>query len=82
MTGSSAGAEGRVVACAQQVERRPHERRAHDLAAVQRGVEILAPERFEPRPEADERGPRLLRLEAGEARDRLAGPIGCRASSS
>jgi hypothetical protein len=51
------------------VERGPHERRAHDVSVTQRCPQLVGVEALDPRPQADERRLRVLRLHAGQPFD-------------
>jgi hypothetical protein len=51
------------------VNRRAHQRRADDLLARQRALELGGLEAVEARPEPDRQGRRPLRLEPGDAFD-------------
>ena len=53
-----------------EVNRRAHQRAPDDFACIDGANEILAPKSFDPRPEADERRPRDLRLHARNPLDR------------
>ena len=53
------------------MERRPHQGRFDDLAAVDRSSQLLAHESREPGPQRDVRGWGPLALKAGETLDRL-----------
>jgi hypothetical protein len=60
----------RVVGSAEEMQRRAHERRAHDLPRGERVEQRVRLEARDPRPEADERVLGLLRLHSADALDR------------
>ena len=60
-----------VVAGGNEVERRSHEGRLHDGASMEGVRQRGALESLDSRPEPDVRGPRLLRLQAGDALERV-----------
>jgi hypothetical protein len=62
--------EGPEVALRDDVDRRAHQRRLHDLPPLQRPREVTQGEPVEPRPEADVRGRRVLRLQAADSLER------------